>query len=355
MNAENADSIGRQRDAVANALFEKFVVRSDVYAEQLRGGGYVKVERPMTVETLKAHLRGEVTVGAYQLGVDSRVKWLCFDLDPERLSDPEEAARRVIGVCLERVKGEDGAERPRVWRSSLLLEASRYPDPSFHVWILFLVPVPAKFARWLGLRILELAGLSPRDVEVFPKQEGLNEAEPYGNLVKLPLGLHRVERKWSCFLSLETFKPLPRGVLDEVVGLSFAEADIERILNMKWQAKLDGGLAPVGAPTHPTPLTPPTPLKQQERELCVNFLEKLWVPGYRNQVEMAFLGWCIKNGVPYKDARWIIEEVVRRRNDEEASERLRLVDYHYSSRIHLGRRLKGLSGLREAVFGGLMK
>lgn len=337
-------------DVIAGALLEKFVTRNDVFAVQQAKGGYVKVEAPLTLEAIKKHLEGRWTIGTYQLSVDSRVKWICFDLDPEKLSKPEEAAKKILGVCLEAVKGKDKVERPRVWRHSLLLEASRYPDSSYHVWILFLVPVPAKVARWLGLRILELAGLSPKHVEVFPKQNAISDISPYGNLVKLPLGLHQVERKWSRFLDPETLEPLPSEVLLEKVGLSFMEADVERILNMKdagVQVRLEGAPQPASLTGEP--------LTQSEKEFCVNFLCKLWVPGYRNRVEMSFLGWCIKNGVPYEDARWIIEEVVRRRNDEEASERLRLVDYHYSSRIHLGRRLKGLSGLKEAVLEALMR
>ncbi|MEM1586216.1 MAG: hypothetical protein QXX99_02930 [Candidatus Bathyarchaeia archaeon] len=293
-------------------------------------------------------MEGRRTIGVYQLSVDSRVKWLCFDSDPEKLSKPEETARRILGVCLEAVKGKDGTERPRVWSHSLLLETSRYPDPSYHVWILFLTPVPARVARWLGFRLLGLAGLSPQHVEVFPKQDAVSDILPYGNLVKLPLGLHQVERKWSRFLDFRTFEPLLSDVLLEKIGLSFMEADIERIASMKdvcVQVRFEGGSQPASLAEEP--------LTQSEREFCVSFLYKLWVPGYRNQVEMAFLGWCIKNGVPYEDARWIIEEIVRRRNDEETSERLRLVDYH--NRVHLGRRLKGLSGLKEAVLEALMR
>jgi len=337
-------------DAIASGLFEKFVARNDVFAVQQAKGGYVKVEAPLTLKVVREHLEGKRTIGVYQLSADSRVRWLCLDFDPEKLSSPERAVRRILNVCLEVVEGKDGVERPRVWSHSLLLEASRYPDPSYHVWILFLVPIPARVARWLGFRLLGLAGLSPKHVEVFPKQDAVSNLLPYGCLVKLPLGLHQVERKWSRFLNPETFEPLPGEILLEKVGLSFMEADVERILSMKdagVQVRFEGA-------SQPAALTG-EPLSSNEREFCVNFLCKLWVPGYRNQVEMAFLGWCIKNGVPYEDARWIIEEVVRRKNDEESSERLRLVDYHYHNRIYLGRRLKGLSGLREAVLEALTR
>lgn len=188
---------------LVDALIDKFVNRNDVYAVQLPRGGYFKVEEPLTREVLAEHLRGESTVGVYQLSRDDRVKWLCFDLDPEKLSDPAASAKTILNVCFERRLGRDGIKRPRVWENSVLLEASRHPDPSYHVWILFLLPIPAVAARWLGLRILELAGLDPRAVEVFPKQTSVSMHQPYGNLVKLPLGLHQVERKWSRLLDFE--------------------------------------------------------------------------------------------------------------------------------------------------------
>jgi hypothetical protein len=333
---------------LADALIEKFLNRTDVYSVQTTRGGYIKVEEPLTRRVIAEHLRGKRTVGVYQLSQDSSVKWLCFDLDPEKLSDPSAAARAILNVCFERRLDKDGVERPRVWQHSVLLEASRYPDPSYHVWILFLLPAPAKVARWLGLRILELASLDPRVVEVFPKQVSVSEHSPYGNLVKLPLGLHRVERKWSRFLDFETFAPLPGEVLLEKVGLSFTEADVEKIMGFK-----DGSNVQVHFDASASGDF--KPLLSGEEEFCVNFLSKLWVPGYRNQVEMAFLGWCIKNSVSYECARRIIEEVAKRRNDEEFAERLRLVDYHYRNRRHLGRRLRGFSGLKEAVMEVLMK
>jgi len=263
-------------DAIASALLEKFVIRSDVFAVQRAEGGYVKVEAPLTLEVVREHLEGRRTIGVYQLSVDNRVKWLCMDLDPEKLDDPAETAERILGVCMEKQLDKDGVKRPRVWEHSILLEASRYPDSSYHIWILFLVPVPARVARWLGFRLLELAGLSPKHVEVFPKQDAVSDILPYGNLVKLPLGLHQVEQKWSCFLHPETFEPLPGEILLEKVGLSFMEADIKRILDMKdkgVQARLEGAFSQPASPTG-------EPLSSNERRFYADFLCKLWVPGY---------------------------------------------------------------------------
>jgi hypothetical protein len=332
---------------LVDAMFEKFITRTDVYSLQKPNGGYVKIVAPLTRKVIVDHINCKRTVGVYQLNRNNCVKWLCFDFDPEKLNDPAAAVRKILKTCLQKTPDADGTARPRIWPHSILLEASRYPDSSYHLWIFFTLPVPAKVARWLGLRICELGGISPKLLEIFPKQVELTECSPYGNLVKLPLGLHQVERKRSCFLDFETFKPVPDEVLLEKVGLSFSETDIQKIMKFNVErASIQASL---------TNNISCKPLTASEEEFCIAFLSKLWVPGYRNRVEMAFLGWCIKNGVSYESARRIIEEVARRKGDEEYAERLYLVDYHYRNRIRLGKRLKGISGLKEAVMEALAK
>jgi len=329
---------------LADALHSLFVARSDCYAVQLDRGGYVKVEEPLTIEVLTRHLKGDITVGAYQLNGDSFVKWLCFDLDPERLANPREAATKILQVCFEKFRERDPdgcyVERPRIWPSAVLVEASRYPDPSYHIWILFSLPLPAKVARWIGLRILELANLNPREIEVFPKQSELDGARSFGNLVKLPLGFHRVEKKWSRFLDPKAFQPLPSDVLLAAWGISFSEADLTKLLSFEEKKHVQ---ATFSLPENYKPL------KSREEERVVQFLAKYWKKGNRNQLELAFLGFCVKKGVSYDSARRIIERICDLTSDEEKASRLKLVDYHYQNRRSLGAKLAGVSGIREVV------
>jgi len=189
---------------LADAVLRLFASRRDVYAKQQPDGGYLKVEEPLTAQVVERHLSGEVTIGFYQLDGDNNVKWLCWDLDPEKLADPLETAKRIVEECVLK----PSPETPRFYKNSVLLEASRHPDPSYHVWVLFSIPIPAKAARWLGLKILEHANTNPKLVEVFPKQTKLTTDRSYGNLVKAPLGFHRVKKKWSRFLDLFSLKPL---------------------------------------------------------------------------------------------------------------------------------------------------
>ena len=325
---------------LADAMLAKFACREDAYAVQLPKGGYAKVEQPLTSKIVQQHLEGSETVGVYQLNKQSMVKWLCFDLDPEKLEDPKTSVQKLLQVCFEKSKEEDEVERPRIWQHSVLLEASRFPDPSYHIWMFFAIPVPAKAAKWIGLRILELASLSPKQVEVFPKQIEITKEQPYGNLVKLPFGFHQVERKWSRALDFESFEPLPSHVLFEKWGLSLSEADIAKILRFKDKRDVQAAFdLPRGN----------KPLRSMEEEKAVKFLIKYWRKGQRNQLELAFLGYCIKRGVSHESAMRIIARVCDLTRDEEKAARLRLVDYHYQNRRSLGSGLMAVSGLREIV------
>lgn len=313
-----------------------FVNRVDTYARQNEDGTYTRIEQPLTTYVLARHLAGEITVGAYQLDENNLTKYLCFDLDPEHLSEPRETVEKILVQCL----NKPTPEAPRFYRQSVLLEVSRYPDRSYHIWVLFAPSIPAKVARWLGLKILEYGNINPKTVEVFPKQAELTKDRAYGNFVKLPLGFHRVEKKWSHFLDFYTFEPLRPTCLFDVKGVSFSERDVERILALK---KKTGVQVSFNMPKNYKPL------KDREENRIAKFLAKYWKPGHRNKLEMAFLGWAIKRGISQESARRIIDSVTVATEDEEREHRLTLVDYHYKHRIPLGSELLGIKGLKDVV------
>lgn len=310
-----------------SALFELFINRMDCYAYQLVNGGYVgNVAEPVTRQLIAQHLAGEMTVGTYQLNKESMVKNLIFDLDPEHLQNIEEVVKGLLQACLDKVP-----------RQALLLEASRWPDPSYHIYLSFLVPIPARVARLTGRRLILYAKQDLKSIEVFPKQDRLTEDRPLGNFVKLPLGLHQVAKKRSCFLDLDTFQPIPSSCLQDVVGITFSDAFISKVMKGASRRGKTRSRSPKGF----------TALPDKEEERIVRFLYKYWNKGSRNRVELYFLGWAIKKGIARESARRIISAVVDRTGDEERFNRLQLVDYHYSARLKT--ELKGISGLREIV------
>jgi len=330
------DIKAEENKELALTLDRFFVNRKDDYAIQQPNGQYCRANQPLSLEIIEQHIEGKVTIGPYQLNEFNCVKYLCFDLDPETNKDPLETAKKILAVLPE----EDKAKQPRILSKAILLEASRYPDNSYHLWILFNPAVPAKVAKWLGLRILELANLNPKNVEVFPKQTELTKDRPFGNLVKLPLGLHQVEKKWSRFVDIETFEPLPSTCLFNVEGISFSEEDIDKILSLKEKAAVQI--------TFNLPQNFRT-LKTKSEANITRFLLPYWKEGQRNRVEMAFLGWCLKRGVSLESALRIIGEVTKLTNDLECYSRLELVKYHYRNRRTIGTKLLGISGLRQIV------
>ena len=194
-----------------------FVNRRDTYAIQQEDGSYRRVEGWLIKPVLENHLAGEITIGSYQINPrDNSVSWLCFDVDPEHVEKPRETTLNIYGECAS-----------RFYERAILIENSRWPDPSFHVWVFFWpVVFPAKAARWLGKKILEHSSVV---VELFPKQDEVG-ANDFGNLMKLPLGFHRKEMKWSLFLNPKNLEPLESTCLNRVEGCSFSERDTKTIL-----------------------------------------------------------------------------------------------------------------------------
>jgi hypothetical protein len=314
-----------------------FVNRTDCYCIQLQTGGYSKISEPLTDAKLQEHLDGETTIGTYQLNSDSLVKWFCFDLDPEKLADPQATAKQILATM--RTRGED--KKPIVWDNAIILEASRYPDNSYHIWVTFTEATKAKIARWIAQQILKKAGLSPKLIEVFPKQDELTPERPYGNFVKLPFGKHQVEQKYSRLLDLDTFQPQPLEHLTEKTGLTISEIDAATIEQLLSRSNKQTTFT---APTNTRDIT------AKDSDRLVEFLAKYWVNGYRNELVLSFCGMCIKEGKTHQSTREVIAKVcdVTATSNYEKAEFLSKVDYQFANRRTIGN-LKGISGLREVI------
>ena len=189
---------GRSRE-LAELLHRLFVNRCDDYALQLPSGQYVRANSEagrrmreklglpsqLTVEVVERHLAGDVTVGVYPHDPATGLgKWGCLDLD-EATSEDIERVWRVV-------------EADEELRKAVLFEQSS--PGRYHVWLLF-EGEELGVIRWIMRRIVEKAGIPPRNVEVFPKQAVPAE---FGNLVRLPLGVHRAKGVRSVFIDPKT-------------------------------------------------------------------------------------------------------------------------------------------------------
>lgn len=168
-------------------------------------GGYSPVPAALGPAALRRHLDGRQTLGVYLLRADDTVRFCVLDLDARRTALAEAAgqADRVqsLAEALDAAGRELGAHLTRLdlpW----LYEDSGHKGR--HLWMFFDSPVAAGTARDFGRAVLATAPeLDDRlSIEFFPKQAHAT-GKGLGNLVKLPLGVHRVSGRRALLLNSE--------------------------------------------------------------------------------------------------------------------------------------------------------
>lgn len=170
-----------------------FINRNDCWADAYLQPNkdkmaYTTKKDELTDTILQQHLNFQKTIGVYQLN-ENKVKWACLDFDLNTLEDFENA-KKLYSILKEN-------------NLHPLLEMSGGGDFKCHIWIF--CDCKAKDIKYYLESICEEVKIKPH--EIFPKQLESNEKLPYGNLVKLPLGLHLVTKKQSVLLD-ENFNEL---------------------------------------------------------------------------------------------------------------------------------------------------
>lgn len=155
---------------LVGVLARKFINRWDMYPQQLANGRWLTVHEPLHVGLLQAHLRGEVTLGAYLLDDQSRGRFLVFDADDG-----------AGWQQLQRVAQDLAAKNIASY-----LEDSRRGG---HLWLFFDKSRPGQAIRWFGQGLLASQGIPPKQIELYPKQDELDGGP--GSLIRLPFGIHR--------------------------------------------------------------------------------------------------------------------------------------------------------------------
>lgn len=139
----------------------------------------------LTVDTVRRHLRGEITIGLYAINpATQRSKWVAIDADYEGAMEDL--------LKLQYHLGKDDVDAA--------LEMSKRGG---HLWVFMAVPALARECRIyiynlalkLGMRVRGTG--SAEGIEIFPKHDELRERE-FGNAVRGPLGIHRgaARRYW---------------------------------------------------------------------------------------------------------------------------------------------------------------
>ncbi|NWF57471.1 MAG: hypothetical protein HXY45_22045 [Syntrophaceae bacterium] len=186
-----------------------FSGREAVYARQwvspTGNAGYTPIHEPLTILVAKNHILGHHTIGVYQLRLDNTVNFIAFDIDIAKAALARGITDRKIW---ERQVKEAHSLACRLLDIAAGMELPLYlEDSGFkgrHVWLFLERPIPAKAAK----RFAEgLAGQLPPPpagvhLEIFPKQAYV-PGEGLGNLIKLPLGIHRKTGRRGVFISAD--------------------------------------------------------------------------------------------------------------------------------------------------------
>jgi len=195
----------RHRMEALQRFMAFFAGREDCFARQWADRkenkhGYVPERRSMGPADLDEHLSGRKTYGIYLIQVDGRIRTGVIDADLRqelrgRLTDTRkrEIIRREAAHMISRIK-----ELSQAIGAEPLVEFSG--AKGYHFWYFFKEPeacAPVRSALTDMVRQLtpDLTGFN---LEVFPKQDHPG-GKGFGNLVKLPLGLHRASGKRSFF------------------------------------------------------------------------------------------------------------------------------------------------------------
>lgn len=157
-----------QLEELAAKLIERFILRRDLHAIQLKDGRYVCVRKPLEDNHLVAHLEGQLTLGAYLLDEESRGQFLVLDADSAE-------GWSQLGTLSGALAGEGIPS---------YLEASRRGG---HLWFFTSERTTGVQLRQFGQGLLTRYGLS--GIEVYPKKTLLTSGP--GSLIRLPFGVHK--------------------------------------------------------------------------------------------------------------------------------------------------------------------
>lgn len=187
-------------------LLERFEANFNAHGLQQSNGSYIAIRAIITDRLLQDHFAGIQTLGIYTTNPQNNTsKFLCIDIDDDHQTTEFNRLLHYLNI-----------------NNLVYLRESVRPGRMGHIWLFFDRPVDTELVHRLGIYACMLAGLK---AENFPKQPKI-KPEQLGNLVRLPLGIHKKTGQRGLFLNcpddnqLEWFLQQPTNSADLVVELA---------------------------------------------------------------------------------------------------------------------------------------
>lgn len=229
----DANTITAGQRTLTNLMAERLIQRRDVKAIQGADGAYSPVRDPVTransrftLSDLVRHTQGQATYGHYVVDQAGLCRTLAFDIDfakeypwrgeslnPRDIFGTDHPARAELNRYI-RGMADGLAWRLKRYFPKLIVITSFSGGKGIHVYGCYEKPTTAEAAREQALQVLNsfecfeaIRGksfyqhVSEYDcltIEVFPKQEKIGQGG-FGNLLRLPLGVHMKSRRRAFF------------------------------------------------------------------------------------------------------------------------------------------------------------
>ena len=193
----------------AALILRLFAARKDVYARQWidEDGktGYVPVRESLTEDAIQSHLRGDTTIGVYPIFDRDKAQFLALDIDIKKEAlNTAQQNNTLMDALREQVCKDIRRVCAGFASLNLPVHIEDSGNKGAHIWLFFENPIPACDLRAYGRAFAKRFGPASEDLqwEWFPKQDAVGEDE-LGNLIKLPLGIHRKTGRRALFIDTE--------------------------------------------------------------------------------------------------------------------------------------------------------
>ena len=201
---ENSQPFEVQKSIVSRIL-QIFSGREDIYSEETLGPNHSRHSeiclQPLTEKVVEAHLRGDQTIGTCVQRPNGTARYFVIDVDVSRkvLLQYDRGSEQFQGYLSRALK--KCGEIMKYLRSRSIPSYLEYSgNRGYHIWILFEGWVPVRFLNMLeDILQKEINADDDITIEFFPNKTRIRDGK-YGQVIKLPLGIHVRTGDRSCFL-----------------------------------------------------------------------------------------------------------------------------------------------------------